>query len=117
METTEYDCGVFTGLNMESGKLVINGNVNNDLGIDLKGGTIIVNGNVHVVYDEPNIGAGMEGGTIIINGDVSAYDKLTIGGGMTGGTIIFNGEIPDDVDFSQIKHGKIYHKGELIVDK
>ncbi|NYZ74372.1 hypothetical protein H0O00_04475 [Candidatus Micrarchaeota archaeon] len=56
-------------------------------------------------------GDSMQGGTVTVNGNAGA----ALGREMKGGEIHINGEMVMVADF--MRHGKIFHKGKLIVDK
>lgn len=71
----------------ETKKITVKGDIGAGLGYKMTGGTIIVEGNGG--YD---IGMLMEGGEIHINGEYKSISET-------------------------MKHGKIYHKGKLIVEK
>jgi len=111
------------GSDMEGGRLIIEKDV--EWGCDgvagkMQGGEIIVKGNV-----KGAVGNGMSGGRIILHGIVDlndgaghgSLDSDTIGSDMSGGEIHIMGDILGEVDWNGIIHGKIYHKGKLIVDK
>ncbi|NYZ74497.1 hypothetical protein H0O00_05110 [Candidatus Micrarchaeota archaeon] len=86
--------------------IVVNGDVGKAVGSGMKNGTITVNGNAGSAA-----GIGMLGGSITVEGN--AADAF--GWYMQGGEIHIQGEIgkiANDID-----HGKIYHKGKLIVNK
>ena len=100
------DVGNLAGTDMRSGRLLINGNADDSLGCAMKGGIIIINGNA-----TEGVGSEMEGGTIIVKGNADRG----VGFRMMGGEIHLEGDYKSlDED---IKGGKIYHKGKLIVDK
>ena len=73
----------------------------------MKGGSITVNGNAKM-----QCGNFMKGGTIFLNGDAR---DIMIGNFMEGGEIHINGDYESISD--EFEHGKIFHKGKLIVDK
>ena len=64
---------------------------------------------VTVMGDLIAAGDGMDGGKIIVNGDVGV-----VGEGMTNGEIHIEGEYGGG---GNVVSGRIYHKGELVVDK
>jgi len=113
----------YAGSHMEGGELIIKERAGARLGLGMLGGSIHVMGNAGL-----GIGHNMEGGSITVEGGIGPtgplfgiglYERLkSVGDGMKGGEIHINGEwnynwfIPGDVI-----HGKIYHKGKLIVDK
>ena len=125
------DSGDDNGNGMTGGEIHIEGNVGQSLGRRMRGGLIEIKGNAgnyvgsgfdsdyNVLsflstailgeeYDQTL--RGMKGGKIIVRG--SSGEK--VGGNMTGGEIHVEGEIGS---IGNVIHGKIYHKGELIVDK
>lgn len=76
---------------MEGGHVTLHGNVcGGGAGQRMKNGTIVVEGNVLGPF-----GRGMEGGEVMINGKC---DLIGLAGG-------------------HMKGGRIYHKGELVIDK
>jgi hypothetical protein len=99
------DVGEYTGSRMEDGELTINGSVRGSVGDVMNGGVIIINGDVHAEVDSAlgvayaSIGAHMEGGDIHINGE-----------------IIGDAAWVHSVD-KYLHHGRIFHKGKLIIDK
>ena len=117
----------YIGKMMKGGLAVINGDAHAIIGEMMEGGSIELNGNV-LVTDADRfssiIGARMSGGRIIIRGDVK-IDSASIesggtpriGGGMTVGEIHLDGDPPHSFDFSRLVHGRIFHRGKLIVDK
>jgi len=121
------DIGI-VGLDMHSGRVVVEGDVVDFIGKYMDGGVLIVAGNVTFHFlSENSIGGYMTGGIIQIDGDVKLSkhnieehdqaSRLYIGRGMSGGEIHIRGQLPENTDLSQVKHGKIYHKGKLILDK
>ena len=99
------------GMYMEGGTIVIRrGAVKgaDGVGARMNGGYIQANANV----DGP-VGSDMSGGVIVIRGNVTGFQGV-VGSGMTGGEIYMDGEIRKIGD---VKHGKIFHWGRLIVDK
>jgi formylmethanofuran dehydrogenase subunit C len=134
----------YTGYEMKSGSITINGNVKFYIGRDMKGGSITVSGNAEAFagYDMRRgsitvkgdigdfAGIAMQSGTITVEGNAGEYACSNMKGGeftilgnasvgvghqMVGGQIRLEGDyvsIADDVG-----HGKIFHKGVLIVDK
>ena len=114
---------------LKGGKIIVEGNVLNALDADciggkMRGGEIIVRGDAF-----GDIGPQMEGGKIEIFGTVTRWfvgeKENVIGVGMKGGEIHLHGEILPWYDkeavYGDIRtsviHGKIFHKGRLIVDK
>ncbi|MDD5171803.1 MAG: hypothetical protein PHF60_02090 [Candidatus ainarchaeum sp.] len=105
--------------------IVVDGAVGNQAGTVMSDGTITVQGNAG-----EHVGSGMTGGTIIVEGNAGDFagwymenGVIRIGGnsgdmvccGMEGGVFHVRGDYERIAD--DIKHGKIYHKGRLIVDK
>ena len=131
-------CGDNIGTDMKGGRITVFGNLEwacDGIGCRMKGGTIRING--HAPLD---IGGNMEDGRIIVKGDVlwSQGDNPLkecsyVGDGMKGGKIEIFGRVDTKVgegmeggtiilhkDFGgigNVVHGKIFHKGKLIVDK
>jgi formylmethanofuran dehydrogenase subunit C len=107
-----------------SRNITVMGNVGSDLGYKMIGGSILVEGNATGIVGcqmkngiitikrnaGDSVGPYMEGGTIIIEGDA----RNEVGYGMEGGEIHVLGKIGY---IGRLKHGKIYHKGKLIVNK
>jgi hypothetical protein len=98
------DCGS----GMHGGMISVHGNVGGRLGVEMSGGTILVKGNTGFCP-----GIGMKGGKIIVKGDAGRL----VGDGMKGGEIHVEGKIHSLAYSEDIVHGKIFHNGELIVDK
>ncbi|NYZ74132.1 hypothetical protein H0O00_03240 [Candidatus Micrarchaeota archaeon] len=86
--------------------ITVKGNTGDVVGINMKGGTITVKGNAG-----KEGGWGMKGGTITVEGDAGEL----VGFGMEGGSIRLEGKYVHIAE--NIKHGSIFHKGKLIVDK
>jgi hypothetical protein len=136
------DVGVMCGFGMREGWMTIKGSANRWLGHGMGGGLIKVEGDVG-----GGLGFGMSGGVIAVDGDVKSmegpYRTVPMDWGKTraesGGTIIVNGNV-DRIGFSmegrlgipwfggdiyvggdigsiEEPHGRIFHKGKLIVDK
>ena len=84
-------------------KLIVEGDVGNNLGIKMSGGEIYVKGNVN-----ENCGSGMSGGTIHIEGKAS----WSCGEDMYGGEITVDGEIVGPIGKNKIG-GKIINKGKV----
>jgi hypothetical protein len=120
------DVGDSAGCEMHSGQLVIEGNAGKDLGEGMRGGEIVIEGNtgdccggVRTVH-HPHRGFDsespepteipMRGGKITVRGNAGKC----LGEGMCGGEIHIGGEIGS---IGNIIHGKIFHKGKLIVDE
>ncbi|NYZ74492.1 hypothetical protein H0O00_05085 [Candidatus Micrarchaeota archaeon] len=100
------NAGEAVGVSMKGGTITVNGNAYGYIGQEMDGGTIMVNGDA-----EEAVGVDMKGGSITVNGKVGEG----VGIGMEGGEIRIEGEIGSIAD--DIKHGKIYHKGKLILEK
>jgi formylmethanofuran dehydrogenase subunit C len=98
--------GANCGTSMVDGSITVNGNVRRECGVGMKGGIITVKGDAG-----GGIGHWMNGGIITVEGDAGGG----IGELMEGGEIRIEGEIGSIVEY--MNHGKIYHKGRLIVDK
>ena len=98
-----------TGLGnfMEGGRIIVNGNMGTGVGIKMKNGEIIVNGNACA-----NIGDNMQGGVIRINGDVST--GFLVGSSMKGGEIHVSGKLDLRGFDLHIISGKVFHNGKLI---
>jgi hypothetical protein len=101
--TIHGDAGERFGNEMSEGIIIVNGDASLDLGEEMGGGTIIINGNVMLRLEcETTIGRQMTGGEIHINGNVYQDAELIR-------------SIEENV--GEVKGGRIYHKGKLIVDK
>ena len=85
--------------------LVVNGDAGYYVGRGMTGGRVIIEGNL-----DDYAGSEMKGGSIMVKGNAGHC----IGEGMEGGEIHTDGEIGE---IGNVKHGKIFHKGKLIVDK
>jgi len=85
--------------------ITVNGDLGSNVGYGMRGGSITVNGNAGI-----NVGLGMEAGTIIVNGNTGPE----VGRKMEGGEIRIEGEYEA---FDPLAGGRVYHKGNLIVDK
>ncbi|NYZ74440.1 hypothetical protein H0O00_04825 [Candidatus Micrarchaeota archaeon] len=85
--------------------ITVEGNAGDYVGGLMTSGTITVEGDAG-----KKIGWLMKRGIITVKGDAGEC----VGSGMKDGKIYVNGEIGGISD--EISHGKIYHKGELIVD-
>jgi hypothetical protein len=122
----EGDAGGWCGQKMQGGRITVHGNTANALGYDMEDGCVIVTGNATMLVglsmkngaivvkgDAGNqVGTFMEGGSITVNGNVDD----TVGEGMLGGEIRLEGGYRNIATWN-FKHGKIFHKGKLIVDK
>ena len=85
--TVEGNAGHYVGDEMEAGKIIVNGNVGDDVGWYMKGGSITVVGDA----------------------------GYSVGGHMSDGELRINGSFKE---ISQnFLSGKIFHRGELIVNK
>jgi formylmethanofuran dehydrogenase subunit C len=93
------------GKEMESGNIVVKGNGGDYAGFMMRGGSITVNGNLG-----DDIGDIMMGGNVTVNGDAG----LHIGDRMNAGEIRLWGNFKG---LGSPWHGRIYHRGKLIVDK
>jgi len=91
------------GSYMKTGSIVVQGHANR-VAYFMEGGRIIVEGNVYL-----HAGNHMKSGNVIIR-----KNAHQVGWGMDGGSISVEGEIGSIGD---VKHGKIFHKGKLIVNK
>lgn len=117
------------GHSMRGGSIIVNGNAGDTIGYDMAGGSILVKGNAG-----NEVGHEMRGGAIIVTGDagfrtgilmhggkviVKGHAALFAGEGMYGGELHLDGTFSDfrEVLAYNIVGGKIFHKGELIVDK
>lgn len=108
------------GEGMEGGEIRVGGNAGNWVGLGMVNGAISIGGNAgnHVggslttyAEDDENTRITlMKGGTIRVTGNV----RNGIGNEMEGGEIHIFGEIGS---LGQVTHGKIYHKGKLIIDR
>ena len=99
----------YIGSGMESGKIIINGDVGLQLGCEMNGGEIEVNGNV-----SSWIGMEMHGGTIKINGNAGDYVGCAYRGewrGMKGGKIIIQGNAGNNIGGGMMA-GEIYIGGD-----
>ena len=85
----------------------VSGCAGNLVGYKMASGTITVDGNVL-----DGLGDGLEGGKIIVHGTVGG-----LGENMRGGEIHLEAEQDIDALIKNVKHGKIFHMGKLIVDK
>jgi formylmethanofuran dehydrogenase subunit C len=140
--TVNGNAADFVGQYMEGGVITVNGNVSRGAGFGMNGGKIVVNGmavagvgaamkdgeiivckdvfpsstilfvmgRIHD-YGGAGVGRNMSGGVIKVYGNVHVG---SIGEKMCGGEIHIEGEL---VQIGNVKHGKIFHKGKLIVDK
>jgi len=97
-------CGAF----MKGGKIVIEGNADDWLGAEMEGGEIIVKGNTRHLVACPYWGdlEGMKGGKITIEGNAGNY----IGEKMCGGEIEIKGNAGDFIG-TEMKDGRIVIHG------
>lgn len=104
-------CGFYhsVGFHASAGAIFIDGGVD-EVGHYMSGGRIIVNGPAC-----SEIGYKMTGGTIGIFGDVDGRIS-EVAGGMIGGEIRIYGNF-DEAALEGPIHGRIYHRGKLIVGK
>ncbi|NYZ74442.1 hypothetical protein H0O00_04835 [Candidatus Micrarchaeota archaeon] len=100
------DIGRWAGNTMDGGALIVEGDAGSFVGQMMKGGTITVGGDVG-----SQLGNGMHGGSITVRGNSGEL----VGFLMRGGEIHIEGDYVSIAD--NIIHGKIFHKGKLIVDK
>ncbi len=100
--------GSYLGNEMNGGKITVWGNVGGGTGYEMYAGEIKVWGNA-----DDETGVYMKGGKIIVEGNVAGSH---LGSGMRGGEIYINGDQCEVRDL-WLDHGRIYHKGKLILDK
>jgi len=96
------------GYRMETGSVIIEGNVGMYLGEEMSGGSIVVTGNV-----ESWLGVKMKGGQIEVKGNAgdlvgAGYRGTTLG--MNGGSILINGNAGDEIG-CWMRNGTIRVKG------
>jgi glutamate synthase domain-containing protein 3 len=106
MITVNGNAAYAVGRAMSGGDIIILGSASNEVGKEMKGGTITVKGNAG-----RRIGDEMRGGIISVEGNAGNC----LGRRMKGGEIHIEGKIGSIAE--DIICGKIFHKGELIVDK
>jgi len=120
----EGDANVGAGECMEDGSIIVKGSSDGDVGRNMKGGNITIEGDA-----KDHVGNLLKGGVIVVKGDAGSWIGYRMEGGVT--TIIGNagyfvgqemkgGEIHLYGKYKSIEnviHGKIFHKGKLIVDK
>lgn len=125
------NAGDSCGNHMSKGCIMVKGDAGNGAGKGMGGGIIIIEGNAgdrcgaSSGWDAYEYGGEvpgqisgdgnpekvfMTGGKIIVNGNVG----MKLGDEMKGGEIWVYGDIGS---IGNVEHGKIYHKGELVVDK
>jgi hypothetical protein len=100
------DVGTHVGIMARRGSITVHGSVGDDAGMNMRGGILTIDGDAGHC-----LGLGMKGGLINVKGNAGEH----IGDDMEGGEIYVEGEIGSIV--GDIVHGKIFHKGKLIVDK
>ncbi|VVC00713.1 Tungsten-containing formylmethanofuran dehydrogenase 2 subunit C [uncultured archaeon] len=100
--TVYGDCeGV--GAGMESGTLVLHGNISRDTGLGMKGGRIVVHGDTGIC-----VGGHMTGGCIIVMGSAGDF----VGGGMRGGRIEIGKNAGEQLGH-EMKFGHILVRGSV----
>lgn len=108
------NAGYRLGDKMFGGRITLEGNGGSDVGGQMSEGTILVKGDVG-----RGLGREMHGGRIWVEGNADEF----VGGtakdspyhvNMQGGEIHIEGDIES---LGNVDHGRIYHKGKLIVDK
>lgn len=119
------DAGEVIGWEMKNGSITVHGNAGWNVGTEMKGGEILVYGNVGIFT-----GRSMQGGRIMVKGnagdftgedmhggliDIAGNSTCVIGRGMTGGEIHVGGEY-HILEF-MVEGGRIYHQGELVLEK
>ncbi|NYZ74268.1 hypothetical protein H0O00_03935 [Candidatus Micrarchaeota archaeon] len=140
----EGNAGQFVGETMKCGIITVGGNADDNVGEMMEGGTIRVNGNAgklvgwfmrsSVITVEGNVGDKvgycMSDGHITVGGNADHE----VGASMGSGTITVGGNVGDNTGYKMVGgeihlnggyggisegiiHGKIFHKGKLIVDK
>jgi hypothetical protein len=116
---------IHLGTCMSDGCFIVHGDVFS-VGERMSGGTITVNGNLPMPldkYDSNSVGNRMSGGRIHVKGNLLDDDPSAIGENMCGGRIDLEGEVNGASEeffrkvAEHVKHGRIFHKGRLIVDK
>ena len=100
------DAGDFTGYQMKGGSIYVNGNAGESAGILMQGGSMTICKNAKAF-----LGSEMADGSITVAGDAGDHIGMT----MRGGEIHVNGRIGHIS--GGLKHGKIFHKDELIFEK
>jgi len=109
--SVEGNLRVYTGSNMEGGKIIVKGDCKDHTGWQIKGGEIIVRGDCRDYTAER-----MKKGEITVEGDCGAYTAW----GMKGGTLIVKGEViffsksafsPDNKGTIIWKNTKIWEDG------
>lgn len=104
------------GYQMKGGRIIVEGNTGERAGLEMQGGEIQIEGDTGEGITEL-----MKGGKMIVrNLHMGPEDVGTDGYGMRGGEIHVEGDSdPGTMESicAGIIHGKLYHKGELIVDK
>lgn len=107
--TVIIDGNVLNGafFDMRGGLAIITGSATDSPGLVMRDGTLVILGDAM-----DNVGDFMQGGVIRVKGNA----RRDIGNEMTGGEIHIDGDF-QRLNDKLIKHGKIFHKGKLIVDK
>ncbi|WGM88595.1 MAG: formylmethanofuran dehydrogenase subunit C [Candidatus Bathyarchaeum tardum] len=98
------------GMNMTSGKILVDGEIGWHVGEMMRGGSIVVTGNTGSWA-----GSQMKGGTIEIKGDTGDYIGSAYRGsdkGMTGGTVIVHGNAGNEIG-NNMKGGLIKVMGNV----
>ncbi|MDG6222283.1 MAG: formylmethanofuran dehydrogenase subunit C [Candidatus Bathyarchaeota archaeon] len=98
------------GMNMTSGKILVDGEIGWHVGEMMRGGSIVVTGNTGSWA-----GSQMKGGTIEIKGDTGDYIGSAYRGsdkGMTGGTVIVHGNAGNEIG-NNMKGGLIKVMGTV----
>jgi hypothetical protein len=108
----EQNAGECAGPSNDGGAIIIKGNSGAGAGLLMCGGSLTIEGDIVLVYQDWNsmLGFDMYGGIITVKGNVGTK----VGDRMKGGEIHIGGDMESIGD---VEHGKIYHKGILIVDK
>jgi hypothetical protein len=86
--------------------IIVEGDVGVGFGTGMKGGIIMVKGNAGAL-----LGTDMEGGSITLKGNAGKW----LANDMKGGEIHLYGDI--ERIHGEVKHGKIFYNGKLIVDE
>jgi len=103
--TVMGDVAELVGTMMSGGCIIVEGDAGGLVGVYMKKGVIIIKGNAG-----HGLGELMAGGIIVVEGNAD----YNVGHNICGGEIHVEGEIGS---IGNVIHGKIYHKGKLIVDK
>jgi glutamate synthase domain-containing protein 3 len=100
----EGDAADAAGIHLKGGLIHVKGDVTRYAAMYMKGGKLAIDGDAG-----PDLGCFMEGGIVHVKGDVGSISR-----DMKGGEVHVDGEIGIIGD---IRSGRIYHRGRLIVDK